>query len=356
MCDAGSRLGALKILAKPLDIRDFLQAGSPIVDVRSEGEYTAGHIPGALSLPLFNNAERAEIGTLYKTEGRQTAILKGLAFAGARMQNLATSGLSLSRNNRIGVHCWRGGMRSSSVAWLLDGVGLETSVLKGGYKAYRRLCLELFAQPRDIRIIGGKTGVQKTRILKELAAAGFAVLDLEALANHRGSAFGYMPAKPEHGAGIAGQPTQEQFENEIGMILLHAASDRPLLVEDESRLLGRLHIPDPLWHAMRRAEVTVIDLPLEKRVASLVAEYTAPEDAIRENLKAIHKRLGMERYKAALVALAEGRRDEVCRIVLDYYDRAYSYGLSQRSPDSIHYISGETAVEELKKKLTQSAE
>lgn len=326
-------------MAQKLEIRKFLQGGLPVVDVRSEGEFSAGHIPGAISLPLFSNTERAEIGTLYKQQGKQPAILRGLELVGVKMRDLATSGLAHARDGKIAVHCWRGGMRSASVAWLFEGVGLSANVLTGGYKAYRRLCLELFAAPRQIVIIGGKTGSQKTKLLSDLRSAGHFIADLEHMANHRGSAFGY--------AGDGTQPTQEQFENNLGAALLTADPNQPIFIEDESRLLGRLHVPDAFWPQMRSAPVLVLEWPIEKRIEHLMADYTAPDTVIRENLKAIHKRLGMERYKSALVALDEGRRDEVCRIVLDYYDRAYAHGLSQRQPSTISYLPGETALGEI---------
>jgi len=326
-----------------LDIRKFLEGDAPIIDVRSEGEFAEGHIPGAISLPLFNNAERAEIGTLYKQQGQQPAILKGLEIVGPKMVHLSSSGLALARNRKIAVHCWRGGMRSSSVAWLLESVGLEVTVLEGGYKAYRRLCLEVFAAPRRLVVIGGKTGARKTKILAELKALGMSTVDLEALAAHRGSAFGY--------AADGLQPTQEQFENDLGAELIKSPADQPLLVEDESRLLGRLHIPDPLWHQIRSAPVFVLEWPIESRIEHLLEIYDAPEETIRASLKAIHKRLGMERYKEALTAISEGRRGDVCRIVLDYYDRAYSYGLSLRNPATLSYLPGESAVREIRERL-----
>lgn len=329
-------------MAQKLEIRRFLEDDAPVIDVRSEGEFAQGHIPGAISLPLFNNAERAEIGTLYKQQGQQPAILKGLEIVGPKMLNLSSSGLALARDRKIAVHCWRGGMRSSSVAWLMESVGLEVTVLEGGYKAYRRLCLDLFAAPRRIVVIGGKTGSRKTQILAELKSQGLNTVDLEALANHRGSAFGYA---------VEGQPTQEQFENNLGAELLKSPAEKPLLVEDESLLLGRLHIPDPFWHQMRAAQVFVLDWPIEKRIEHLLEIYDAPEEVIRTNLKAIHKRLGMERYKEALTAIGEARRGDVCRIVLDYYDRAYSYGLSQRNPATLSYLPGENAVREIRERL-----
>lgn len=336
-------------MATKLEATDFLSLGNevPIIDVRSEGEFAAGHIPGAISMPLFNNAERAEVGTLYKQQGQRVAILKGLQFAGARMSEMAARALELAPAGKIAVHCWRGGMRSGSVAWLFERVGLEVSVLVGGYKAFRRQCRAAFAAPRKLIVIGGKTGSQKTKILLELAARGAQVVDLEGLANHRGSAFGYLPATGTDLSGIEGQPTQEQFENELGKRLIFSDPQRPLLVEDESRLIGRMHIPQPLWLQMRSCPVYVLDWPLERRVEFLCSEYQAPAETISANLNAIRKRLGPERHKHALEALEAGDRAEICRIVLDYYDRAYSHGLSQRNPQTISNLPGETAVEEI---------
>lgn len=328
-------------MAIKLEVQNFLSLGAdvPIVDVRSEGEFAAGHIPGAISMPLFNNAERADVGTLYKQQGQRVAILKGLQYAGARMSEMAAQAIELATAGKIAVHCWRGGMRSGSVAWLFERVGLEVSVLTGGYKAFRRQCRAAFAAPRKLIVIGGKTGSQKTKILLELSARGAQVIDLEGLANHRGSAFGYAPS--------AWQPAQEQFENELGIRLMRLALDKPLLVEDESRLIGRMHIPDSFWLQMRSCQVYVLDWSLEDRVAFLCEEYQAPAESIRDNLNAIRKRLGPERHKHALEALDANDRAEICRIILDYYDRAYSYGLSQRKPESISNLPGETAVEEI---------
>ena len=330
-------------MATKIEVEKFLSLGAdvPIVDVRSEGEFAAGHIPGAVSMPLFNNAERAEVGTLYKQQGQRVAILKGLQFAGARMSEMAARALELAPAGKIAVHCWRGGMRSGSVAWLFERVGLEVSVLTGGYKAFRRQCRAAFAAPRKLVVVGGKTGSQKTKILLELAARGVQVIDLEGLANHRGSAFGYAPSE--------WQPTQEQFENELGMRLMFTDAKKNLLVEDESRLIGRMHIPQPFWLQMRSSQVYVLDWPLETRVEFLCGEYQGPADVIRRNLDAIRKRLGPERHKHALEALELNDRAEICRIILDYYDRAYSHGLSQRNPQTISNLPGESAIDELLK-------
>ena len=336
-------------MANRLDIRAILaqQNEIPLIDVRSEGEFAQGHIPGAISLPLFNNAERAEIGTLYKQQGQQPAILRGLGIVGPKMQQLAGAGLAHARDGRIAVHCWRGGMRSASVAWLFERVGLQVDTLIGGYKAFRRHCYELFAAPWRMTVIGGKTGTRKTEILHHAAGRGVQIVDLEAYANHRGSAFGYMASKNQAAEARDGQPTQEHFENLLGFDLARCDLAKPLLVEDESRLIGRLHIPDAFWAQVRAAQVLVIELPLEARVNYLTEGYDFPSEKIRTSLTAIRKRLGDERFGRAVAALEEGRMDEVCRITLDYYDRAYTFGLSKRDPSTVKVIAGEQALEEI---------
>lgn len=332
-------------MANRLDIRAILaqQSEVPLIDVRSEGEFAQGHIPGAISLPLFNSAERAEIGTIYKQQGQQPAILRGLGVAGPKMQALAEAGLAHARDGRIAVHCWRGGMRSASVAWLFERVGLQVDTLIGGYKAFRRHCYELFAAPWKMIVISGKTGTRKTEILHQAAERGVQIVDLEDYANHRGSAFGYMASKNQPAEARDGQPTQEHFENLLGYALARCDTTKPLLVEDESHLIGRLHIPDPFWAQMRAAQVLVLELPLEERIQYLIEGYDFPKDRLRQSLDAIRKRLGDERYGRAIVALDENRMDEFCRIVLDYYDRAYAFGLSKRDPATLQFVSAEDA-------------
>lgn len=320
---------------------EFLSAPGKvsIVDVRSEAEFAAGHIPNAINLPLFNNDERAEIGTLYKQQGRLPAILRGLEIVGPKMHEMAKRGLELAHEGHIRVHCWRGGMRSGSVAWLFERTGLSVTTLTGGYKAYRRLCLENFGRKHLLIVIGGKTGTRKTDILLELRGKGKKVIDLEALANHKGSAFGYTSDRR--------QPSQEQFENDLGFELAHAPMGHPVFIEDESRMIGRIKIPDPLWHQIRTARVLYLDWPLKDRVEHLLTVYDAPLGQIEIALDAIQKRLGLDRHRKAVEALNNGDKNLACEIILDYYDRAYSYGLSLRDQSLVTKISGENAVERI---------
>ncbi|MBV6493470.1 MAG: tRNA 2-selenouridine synthase [Turneriella sp.] len=319
-----------------LPVAEFLQLKIPYLDVRSEGEFALGHIPNAVSMPLFNNEERAQVGTLYKKSGRQKALLQGLEFVGPRMRKLAEQGLSAAQNNRVAVYCWRGGMRSASVAWLLEKVGLEVFILKGGYKAYRNFAIRLFAKPYLLKVIGGKTGSRKTQLLATLVEQGKNAIDLESLANHRGSAFGYFGETP--------QPTQEHFENLLAFSLFKLRENEPVFIEDESRLIGRVHIPDALWSQMRNANVIVLNWPLEARIDFLTHEYQENSEVMKKNIEAIKKRLGGDRYKEALAYLAANDRAGVCRIVLAYYDRAYEYGLSKRNPGMVRYVDGEKAL------------
>src|SRR3989339_1355584 len=195
-------------MPKIISVAEFLKRGNslPIIDVRSPGEYEHAHIPGALALPLFSNEERAEVGTIYKQRGRVQAVQKGLEFVGPKLKDFTKFALKLNSDELL-IHCWRGGMRSSAMAWLLETVGINCSLLKDGYKAYRNHVLESFDLPYKILLLGGYTGSGKTEILSALKEAGEQVVDLEGLSNHKGSAFGAL------GQGI--QPSSEQFENTL---------------------------------------------------------------------------------------------------------------------------------------------
>jgi tRNA 2-selenouridine synthase len=177
-------------MVKQLSVEEFLEKAQslPIVDVRSPGEYDHAHIPGAVSIPLFDNDERALVGTKYKNAGKDSAVLLGLDLVGPKLAGFVKQSKKLNpQHKEVLVHCWRGGMRSGSFAWLLDTAGLTASTLVGGYKAYRNAVLSAFAEPRNLIILGGKTGSGKTDILKELARQGEQIIDLEGLAHHKGS-------------------------------------------------------------------------------------------------------------------------------------------------------------------------
>lgn len=300
-----------------------------LFDVRSESEFSNGHIPGAFSLPLFSDEERAEVGTLYKKKGKLSAYLRGLDFASGKMRALTETVLELGRSKPILLYCWRGGMRSGSVAWLLEGAGIKVHVLQKGYKEFRRFILEQIAQKRTLKILGGKTGSGKTQILQELKEfQKEQTVNLEQLANHKGSAFG--------GLGQEEQPTQEHFENLLGIRLFETSAEKAVWMEDESRLIGKLIIPEPLWSQMRNSPVYVVDVEIDKRIQRLVEEYGMfTQTQLKSMIIKISNRLGGQRLKDALQALEQGDLQTTARICLEYYDKSYAFGLSKRDPETI---------------------
>jgi len=313
---------------RSLPVEEFLTAlrSTPVIDVRSPGEYARGHIPGAHSLPLFTDTERAVVGTLYKQQGRDAAVLEGLRIVGPKMAGIVEQARALAPIGRIGVHCWRGGERSGSVAWLLDKAGFaEVFTLKRGYKAFRHAVLTSFQRPLELRVLGGYTGTGKTETLQHLKDLGEQVIDLEALAHHKGSSYGAL--------GEAPQPTTEHFENRIWHALQHVDPARPLWVEDESLMVGRARIPDAFYATMRSNTLYFAEMPIEERADRLVVDYGRyPKEELAEATKRIERRLGPQHCKAALQALDAGDLRTVALITLQYYDKAYLRGTEGRDP------------------------
>ena len=305
-------------------ITDFLStAAGPILDVRAPAEYVQGHIPGALSLPLFTDEERARIGTTYKQVNPEKAMLLGLDFFGPKMRRMVEEAKKLAPGQEVRLHCWRGGMRSGAVQWLLELGGLKVNLLDKGYKDYRRWALAEMARPRQLRVLGGYTGSGKTAVLHALAAQGEPVLDLEKLANHLGSSFGSLGQPP--------QPTQEQFENDLATALAALPADRPIWVEDESRTIGSLGIPNEFFAQMQAAPLLVLDVPHEARVRYLAADYGRHDAGeLASAVLRLRKRLGGLVTKEALGAIAENDMPRMVELVLAYYDKTYGYGLEGR--------------------------
>jgi tRNA 2-selenouridine synthase len=322
-------------MPKTLAIEEFLRLSFPcncIIDVRTPKEFEQGHIPGALNIPLFNNEERVIVGTIYKQQGKQPAILKGLEFTGPKMADIVAKAQVTAKNNCVFVHCWRGGMRSGSVAWLLELYGLNVSTLKGGYKSFRRFALTGFNTKYNLQILGGKTGSGKTEVLTKLTELGQQVIDLEKTAAHKGSAFGALGEK--------NQPSQEQFENELALLLNAVDAKKPIWLEDESRLIGNKVIPGKLWEQMRTAKTFCIELPLEDRVAYLTKEYgTFSIGQLKESITKITKRLGHLQAKNALNALDANDLKTACEICLSYYDKSYDFGIKQRTRSSVTHVA-----------------
>jgi len=308
-----------------LSIEEFfeLQKDIPVVDVRSPKEYTEGHIPGSINIPLFDNEERAIVGTLYKQTGRNAAILSGLDIVGAKLKNLAETALKIAPNKRLIIHCWRGGMRSSSMAWLFETCGISCYVLEGGYKTYRRYIHVYFAKPFNLIILGGMTGSGKSAMLAELSKLSFQVLKLEELAHHKGSAFGRL--------GEAEQNTNEQFENDLFTSLISLDISKNIFVEDESRNIGRNIIPLPFFETMSISPLLVAEMSKDLRILRLVNDYGGFDITyLKDSLLKISKRLGGLNTQTAISALDEGKPEIAASISLLYYDKTYNYGLTNK--------------------------
>lgn len=315
------------------NITDFLNISKtiPVIDVRTPLEYEHAHIPGAFNLPIFSNEERVQVGTTYKQQGREEAILLGFDFTGPKWSGFIKTALEIAPDKKIGVHCWRGGMRSGAMAWALSLYGFEVYLLEGGYKKFRNWVLDKFTHQYNIQILGGMTGSGKTLVLKELKKQGQQVIDLEDLADHQGSSYGSM--------GKETQPSQEHFENCLATELDAMNPSTPIWLEDESLTIGKRFIPNGLWHQMREAPVVKMVVPADKRVEFLAEEYgRLNADFLVESTERIGKRLGPEQSRDAILAIRENRMQDFVRLVLVYYDKTYTAGQSKRKPESVYSL------------------
>lgn len=303
-----------------------------ILDVRTPAEFENGHIPGALNLPLFSDEERTIVGTIYKQESPEKALLRGLDFVGTKMSGFVEDAKEMAPSKKVAVHCWRGGKRSSSMAWLLDLAGFDVEILEGGYKSYKQYIRDqIQVSNYNFLVLGGKTGSGKTQILQSLQLKGEQAVDLEKLAHHKGSAFGWL--------GETVQPTSEQFENDLFEQLLKLDSGKRIWLENESRSIGSVYLPDAFWQKMKSSPVINIEIPFAKRVQILVDEYARyPKTQLLESFYKIKKRLGGQNLKEAEKALAEGNFHKAVEIALLYYDKSYQFLLENNNAPEIHLL------------------
>ncbi len=317
--------------AEKISVPDFLRRAqsAPVLDVRSPAEYIHAHIPGAVSMPLFSDEERKQVGTLYKQTSREEAIKAGLDFFGPKMRSIVEQAeilLKKSRQKTLLVHCWRGGMRSGAVAWLLNLYGFEVFVLEGGYKAFRNWVLDQFKKDHPFQLIGGHTGSGKTEVLKHLSQSGRRMIDLEALACHKGSAFGGLDRAP--------QPSAEMFENLVALQLAKFMWEDPqeaIWIEDESQRIGNINMPSELWNGFRSKPLYFLDIPFEERLAFVLQEYGGySKEALINAIVRIQKRLGGLETKTAVNCLLENDFRGCFAILLKYYDKHYQKALQNR--------------------------
>ncbi len=318
--------GKLECMSQSLDPDQFFQAEGVLLDVRSPAEYTQGHIPGAKSFPLFTDEERAKVGICYKQEGRDRAVELGFAIVGPKCADLIAQAKTNAPDRNLRLYCWRGGMRSGAVAWVLEMAGFNVSLLSGGYKAFRRWGRSQFQIPRKVILLGGMTGTGKTEILKALADLKEQILDLEALANHRGSSYGAL--------GLPPQPTNEQFWNLIAIELAKFSLYKPLWIEAESKRIGLCRVPEEIFDKMRQAPVIQISRSRTERLALLVQSYgNANSEELVSATERIRKHLGGLKTQEAVDFIQQGKLTEASDLILEYYDKAYSYDLKRRESE-----------------------
>lgn len=381
-------------------IEDFLRlrdAGLPLLDVRSPAEFQTAHIVGARNLPLFSDEERARVGTAYARQGQEAATLLALRLVGGRLADMvetarqlcppqpltpdAAAVLAASPSARCAasspvpdhafpplpeapslpgrhvlLHCWRGGLRSRSVGWLLESCGFTVHLLRGGYRAFRAHVRKELARPRPVLILGGMTGCGKTDILHALADRGEQIIDLEGLANHRGSAFGAVALS-------GGQPGNEAFENDLFEQWRTLDPRRPVWLEDESRRIGHVTLCEEFFRHIDTSPLLVVDLPQPLRIRRLVSIYgdtspdSPPEPAVAEALCAalqkLRRRLGSEACTRCCELVRAGRLDEAAGRVLHYYDKCYAHQQAQRSGRLLGRLTcEEDAPQETARRLT----
>jgi tRNA 2-selenouridine synthase len=333
-------------------VSDFLNQGKiiPIIDVRSPSEFLQGHIPGATNLPLFDDEERKIVGTTYVQIGKQEAIDIGVDIALPKTLSLVQQARKIAGSERkLLVHCWRGGMRSASMAALFNLSGLHAITLNGGYKAYRRHIHDSFEKSAKLVVIGGLTGTGKSRILEMLKEQGEQVLDLEGIANHKGSAFG--------GIGRT-QNTNEQFENNLYEAWKYFDLNKHIFLEDESLKIGKNIIPEPIFKKMKETVLLEIEIPRQERLKRILAEYGqfSKEDLI-ESCSRVKKRLGLENFLKAETLITNGDIAGAANILLEYYDKTYYISMAKRtSPVKIIKVNRDTDFERLCGELPLIAE
>jgi len=318
-------------MAETVDIHAFMRLrdeGTPVVDARSPGEFAHGHIPGAVNIPVLDDDERAQVGTAYAKGGQEAAVHLGLRLVGpslanklARARGLLTHQFPAGKDRQrfhILLHCWRGGMRSNALAWLLELGGFSVTVLEGGYKSYRALVREELARTTaTVLVLGGMTGSGKTTLLHELARAGEQVIDLEGIAHHRGSAFG--------GVGLGAQPTNETVENTIHEAWRRLDPNRPVWLEDEDRRIGDVALCSEFFEHIRTGLLVLVDVPFAARVEHLAREYGRPEwtEDLAACVRRLERRLGGELTQRCVDDILQGRFADAAAKVLGSYDKLY---------------------------------
>ena len=319
---------SLRRIAAP-DAIERLAEFSAVIDARSESEFAEDRLPGAVNWPSLTDAERIVVGTQYRHESPFAARKQGAVLVARNIaRHIEREVQALERDWRPLVYCWRGGQRSGALATVLDQIGFSVQVLEGGYRDFRRAVIaDIETRPGalDLRVVCGRTGSGKSRLLQALREAGAQVLDLEALACHRGSVLGPMP-------GVA-QPSQKGFETALWQALRAFGGQRPVFVEGESRTIGRLRVPEPLLERLRAAPVLHLEMPLEARVALLMEDYAHfvdDVDSLCSRLLALRELRGAATVERWQIAARAGDIADVVRgLLAEHYDPIYERSMQR---------------------------
>lgn len=315
-------------MTQSLDINTYYQAFTHhhlLVDARSPAEYEKACIPGAVNIPLLSNEHRHEVGVCYKQKGKEEAIALGFQLAGPYFHEMIAQARAQASGLPVVLYCWRGGLRSRILSWILQTAGLSCTLVEGGYKSFRNLVLQTFEKKYRAVVLGGKTGMGKTHILHALSRHA-SVIDLEALVQHRGSAFGNLGMPP--------QPSQEMFENKLALALMKIPSGALIWFENESRMIGKRNIPDALFDQIMQAPIIQLEHDDAYRIEGILRDYgNFSKEALAEKTRTLERRLGNEKMNLALQALSEDRMHEWVSILLSYYDKTYTHGYFKRAEE-----------------------
>lgn len=291
------------------------------VDVRTPLEFDEDHISGAINVPLLSNEERAEIGTIHKTEGPHPARVRGLEMVAHKLPALVAAIADQAGGRPVLVYCWRGGLRSRTVTSVLTLTGYRAFQLKGGYKSFRQHVIDYFLPfkpPAPLVVIHGMTGIGKTSFIVGLKKEHFTVIDLEGLACHRGSAFGEL--------GLEQKVSQKRFETLLWDEFRSAPTGKPIIVEGESKRIGKLYLPGEMYEVMQMSRKIWCEASLETRVQRLLDEYGCEEyrEGMENSLKRIGRRLGGEKYSELSRLLERWELESfTTELIKHYYDKLY---------------------------------
>jgi tRNA 2-selenouridine synthase len=338
-------------LPDTVPFHESLLASHLVVDVRTPLEYVDDHIPGAMNVPLLTNEERVEIGTLYKQTGPYEARRRGLELTAHRFASMVNEIADAAAGRPILVYCWRGGLRSKTVTTILELTGHRAAQLQGGYRAFRNHVAAFFTPyvpTGPLVVLHGMTGIGKTTFLLGLRTDIWRVIDLEGLACHRGSAFGEL--------GLTQDLTQKRFETLLWDALRQVPPGMPILLEGESRRIGKISLPGNFYEVMREGTLVWCDASLETRVARLIDEYGKPEyrEGMAAALERIRKKLGGEKYAEIANHLARWELEPFMRELMSgYYDRFYYKTRDWQEDFTLSLEDFNAAGEELERQLRE---